>query len=144
MEEKHLSATEARELGVLLEVNRRLLHPRGLALEVMTAEGDEKIARLGGDTAERLRELLAWAQESGLDWPKETVAAIDRELASVESSPATIRVQDYRSDPEGMYFGEIEPADLEHAKAFEKLLDARRAEKRRAQLGYVVQPLETA
>lgn len=142
MEAKHLSATEARELGVLLEVNRRLLHPRGLALEVMTAEGDEKIARLGGDTAERLR--LTWAQASGLDWPEETVAAIDRELASVESSPATIRVQDYRSDPEGMAFAEIDALDLEHAEAFEKLLNTRRAERRRSQLGYVVQPLEIA
>lgn len=31
---KRLTAREVRDLGVLLEVNRLLLHPRGLALEI--------------------------------------------------------------------------------------------------------------
>lgn len=143
MNATHLSTSDARQLGVVLEVNRRLLHPRGLALEIMVGDGDERIVRTAGDTPERLRELLEWAQANGLDWPEETAAAIDRELASAESAPATIRVQDHRRDPEGVYFGEIEPEDIDHAKAFEALLDERRAERRRSQLGYVVQPLET-
>jgi hypothetical protein len=35
----NLSAKDARRLGVLQEINRRLLHPRGMALSVDVASG---------------------------------------------------------------------------------------------------------
>jgi hypothetical protein len=42
---KYLSVREFRELGVLQEINRRLLHPAGLALEVMvSADGGGQIS----------------------------------------------------------------------------------------------------
>lgn len=37
---KRMSVREFRELGLLQEVNRRFLHPMGLALEVFQNEGD--------------------------------------------------------------------------------------------------------
>jgi len=47
---EYLTAAEASDLGVLLEINRRLLHPRGLAAEITydeeTAAGDRAILRI--------------------------------------------------------------------------------------------------
>ena len=44
---KHLTAHEARNLGVIFEVNRQLLHPRGLALEIKFDPDDpEMVAEL--------------------------------------------------------------------------------------------------
>jgi hypothetical protein len=40
---RHLTAHEVRDLGVLLEVNRQLLHPRGLALEVTYDPDDPEL-----------------------------------------------------------------------------------------------------
>ncbi len=81
---KYLSAEEAAELGVLLEVNRLLLHPRGLALEAMRGSRDPRAFRIqdhrddpegvifgdDGDELERLEKslrfakLVLWARQS--------------------------------------------------------------------------------
>jgi hypothetical protein len=43
----HLTTSETRRLGVVLELNRRLLHPRGLALEIVVdPEQPDAIAAL--------------------------------------------------------------------------------------------------
>ena len=38
---KRMTASEFREAGLLQELNRQFLHPRGLALEVVIADGAE-------------------------------------------------------------------------------------------------------
>lgn len=43
---EHIDIAEFRKLGLLQEVNRQFFHPRGLALEVVTEEGQPE--RLGG------------------------------------------------------------------------------------------------
>lgn len=45
---EYLSLEEARELGIIQEINRRLLHPRGLALEVIADQDTGAIIALGG------------------------------------------------------------------------------------------------
>jgi hypothetical protein len=83
---------EFRDLGLLQEVNRRILHPLGLALFVVVeADGTE---RLGG-------------------------------------------VVDYRSDPEGMAFSDL---DAEKVRQVAELESQRRSA-REAALGYWVQPV---
>lgn len=44
---KELNAKEFRDLGYLQEVNRRVLHPLGLAMFVET-DGDGNVVRIGG------------------------------------------------------------------------------------------------
>jgi hypothetical protein len=137
---KRLTTEEARDLGVVLEVNRQLLHPRGLALEVLvtrSATDEEATVTLSLETIARLRELLSWGQATGLSWPEETVARIDDELATATASPAILRVQDHRGDPEGVYF-DPHPDDAAKAERFDALrLGASRVEA----LGYDVQPI---
>lgn len=42
---KRMPITEFRELGLVQEINRRILHPLGLALEVtISEEGDERLS----------------------------------------------------------------------------------------------------
>lgn len=92
---KRIDIAEFREHGYLQEVNRRFLHPLGLALEVVVqGDGTE---RLGG-------------------------------------------VWDYRDDPEGMNFSEMDLSAK--ADAVQVEWDAK-AVTRLASLGYVIQPAST-
>lgn len=89
---KRIDIKEFREIGYLQELNRRFLHPLGLALEIVidSETGEE---RLGG-------------------------------------------IWDYRDDPEGMLFDEV---DEVKAAEFQRLWDTR-AEIRKVKLGWVIQP----
>ncbi len=71
---KRISIEEFREFGFLLELNRRFLHPLGMALEVTIDEetGEES---LGG-------------------------------------------IWDYREDPEGMMYGELQQDKIDRVKKF--------------------------
>lgn len=53
MANKRMSVTEFRELGLLQEVNRVFLHPKGLALEVV----------LDDDGAERFGQVWDWRDD---------------------------------------------------------------------------------
>jgi len=91
----YINITEFRERGYLQEVNRRLLHPLGLALEIVQDEDGSE--RLGG-------------------------------------------VWDYRDDPEGMYFAEV---DVDKAMAIETEIKLRKPLRLKS-MGYFVQPIEEA
>jgi hypothetical protein len=90
---RYLSIFEFVEAGYLQEVNRRFLHPLGLALEV-NVDIDDDTHTLSG-------------------------------------------VWDYRDDPEGIYFGEV---DAEKARRIDSELQAR-GTARFAALGYIMQPI---
>lgn len=158
---KYLSTEEARDLGVLQELNRLLLHPRGLALEGTIRKPDE-------DGATEIFTLVFY--ERGLDALRSLVVAartahalkpeylddlqemIDR--AAANPSAGVFRFQDHRDDPEGVYFGEDAVAKstdgetvtyqvdrMAKADAFDALLTPEKETTRREKLGYVVQPL---
>lgn len=91
---KRIDIKEFREIGYLQELNRRFLHPLGLALEVVVDN------------------------ETG----KETLGG----------------VWDYRDDPEGMFFDEV---DEVRAADIQRLWDIK-GEIRQAKFGWVVQPYE--
>jgi hypothetical protein len=86
---------QLRELGLLAEINRRVLHPLGLALEMSTDNRSEQ---------------------------------------------ATVRVWDYRTDPEGVYFNGDESLVImeEGARAAHQMMLDRRPV-REEQLGYWIQ-----
>lgn len=86
-----------RRLGYLQELNRRFLHPLGLALEVVVE--DDGTERLGG-------------------------------------------IWDYRTDPEGMRFGDLNGVDERERAIYVAKRWAERAATRRDELGYVIQPIE--
>lgn len=90
---------EFRAAGYLQELNRRFLHPLGLALEVVVPKDGPE--RLGG-------------------------------------------VWDYRDDPEGIRYGELDsPEELDRAQHVDDVWEVT-ARARRAELGYVIQPIEGA
>lgn len=80
---KRIDAKEFREKGYLQELNRRFLHPLGLALEVIIGE-DEK-ERLGGiwdyrDDPEGIYYDLENSDQGRLERFKENKEFIDNEL----------------------------------------------------------------
>jgi hypothetical protein len=89
---KFLTVEEFVELGLLQEVNRLLLHPRGIALSV--TKSDEGQYSFG-------------------------------------------QVWDYRDDPEGLIFGDV---DADKVARFAQLFKDK-APARQRELGYIVQPV---
>lgn len=152
---KHLTAAEARDLGVLLEVNRRGLHPRGLALQceiatdgdiihtvTMTGRGIDDLLRLIEWMRGRVAEATPAADEDGkIPWD-EWLTALAARVTDAKAQPdaAVLRIQDHRDDPEGVYYADLDEADCAKASAFDRLLVDRIAE-RRLELGFVEQPL---
>jgi hypothetical protein len=135
---KYLDMNEARELGVVFEVNRQMLHPRGLALEVHTTENPPIfLLPIDQDTLDAWRQLIKWARPRMPEWG-EALDRMDKRLAEgAESRPAVLRVQDHRDDPEGVFFGDISGVDRANARRFHDLVRPERLRR----LGYVVEPL---
>jgi hypothetical protein len=92
---KRIDIKDFREIGYLQELNRRFLHPLGLALEVVV-DNETGEETLGG-------------------------------------------IWDYRDDPEGMIFDEI---DEVKAADIQRLWDIK-GEIRQAKFGWVIQPIDT-
>ena len=90
-----MDPAEFRDLGLLQEVNRRLLHPLGLALAVAVADEDGTV---------RLDSILDW-----------------------------------RDDPEGVIFGDVDDDFVAKALAVDDMWKQREPARRQA-LGYMVQP----
>lgn len=120
---KYLTGYEARDLGVLLEVNRRLLHPRKLAMEAevqmdgdpvhpvfFTPDGVDALHRLVNaiadhDAGDEILEL-ARLQRSDL---AELEKRIDE--ADFNQDRGVFHIQDWRDDPEGIRFATAEEWD---------------------------------
>lgn len=141
---RYLSGREAAENGLLLEVNRRLLHPRGLALAAtVTKDPDDEASTraffLSDRGLEQLRELARLARENGLQ-PVEWCDDLDEELAKADSAPLGVFHIQVTDDPEGFEYAANDPGSderFEKSGRFEALLRPGRREA----LGYVVQPL---
>jgi hypothetical protein len=134
-----LTVDELRELGVLQEVNRRLLHPRGMALQAIVS--DEPLTRvyMTDNTLASLRWLIDRAETIELvepDWAEGARGSLEGERASGFLDG----VRYARDDPEGVVYPETDGADVARARAFDRFLLAR-VNSRSQVLGYVVQPM---
>ena len=140
-----VSIQEFRELGLLLEVNRLILHPLGLAMEavVVSKHPEEPIysIALGDVEITQWRSLIEWARENAPGWGQQC-DSVEQRLAEAQENaePALMRVRDHREDPEGCYFGDLDAVDLGRVSWGRDLLEAR-SPARLAALGYIVQPL---
>lgn len=111
----YISAEEFQQLGYLHEVNRRVLHPLGLALEIHVVR--KKI---------KLRDRLRWLRWM---WRHTRVGA-----------SWVGGVWDYRDDPEGMNYGDDLLSPLK-AAAVRSEWAGRRGERVQG-VGYMVQPVK--
>lgn len=147
---KYLTAPETRTLGVVMEVNRRLLHPRGLALEYVRADvnSTHNVVLSSGDI-ESLREVMAWMRsklaETYTDEQRErwesSLDNLNEVFGNALESPDAVwlRIQDHRDDAEGVYFDDLDESDRGHALNFVTLAEDRE-DARQDALGYIVQP----
>lgn len=97
---KYVDPQEFRDLGLVAEINRLVLHPLGLALEVIVDDAGKAVG-FG-------------------------------------------RVQDWRDDPEGVYFDDEQMAELAPSLGALGLERIRRNRARVDRLGYFVQPVPPA
>lgn len=108
---KRIDIEEFRKLGYLHEVNRLWLHPRGLALEMTTGYQEKDVRKI----VEELH--LGPREEQG-------ARALIKHLGL--DRPHLGGVWDYRDDPEGMCFGEIDLEKMvEPEKEFLRHVEAR-------------------
>lgn len=128
---KRMSPAEFRDLGYLQELNRRFLHPLGMALEVEVAV----------DWTHDDPRVIALAKVIGDDSHYESSLPLAIEILTHLQPPGSQRfgaVWDYRDDPEGMAYG---PGMIDAKKA-------QRIERERSKLavtrhdllGFEVQP----
>jgi hypothetical protein len=135
---KRIDIAEFRAEGYMQEINRRLLHPLGLALEVTSvdAEGWTENTWRVQDAARR---MLSNPEPD----PAVFAMACDTVIRVLNAlyPPGSQHLSgcwDYRGDAEGIYY---EGFDLEEkAQNVDRLL-SERAPARQAALGYVIQPV---
>lgn len=120
---KRMNVREFRERGYLQELNRRFLHPLGLALEVV-------IERCGCDDGE-IEEGPA-----GATW-----TAICPTCDGTGKRERLGGVWDYRVDPEGIFYADVDPEDLAGKFAYIENEIAARRRARVTALGYWIQPV---
>lgn len=123
---KRITAREFRQLGYLQELNRRFLHPLGLALEAQFDNCPECVGEGGNDQVARFRNR------------DRSCALCDGQ--GVVGDGRISGVWDYRDDPEGLIFGDLTDEHLERARRIERELRKCGAV-RMKRLGWVVQPV---
>jgi hypothetical protein len=157
---KYISPEEFREEGYLQEVNRRFLHPLGLAIEMVMNPSENPYAIV---TVYDLAFLTAFLPEQPEDAPETIESAqrknvLERVERAIENSNRAIfsGVWDDRDDPEGVNFAfkDFPGNDMLPAKSAEQQFEEATArqvhiselwrDRRRARveaLGYFVQPI---
>jgi hypothetical protein len=126
--------------GYLQEVNRRLLHPCGLALEVEVAAGPTAVVKLTQGGVEALRELIDFVRVQAPDWVDHMDELEERldEAELLEQGDAASRRLGLPQDGEGVIFAD-DAVSPEKARRVQEDM-TRRAITREAALGYIVQP----
>jgi hypothetical protein len=133
-----MGIAEFREAGYVQEINRLLLHPLGLALEVQVYDDHEYELRLNDEEVEQL------AHYSQLGGPLGAfMATLHGAVVAHEADEERLGgVWDYREDPEGIRFGgDYLAAMSERAETVAREW-IKRKQAREEALGYVVQPVE--
>lgn len=130
---KRMGAREFRDLGLLQEVNRLFLHPRGLALEVET--DDDRCGHVFGDRQTCLSPRSSMRHD--VDSKNGEIRLAAHEFVPLERYSS---VWDSRDDPEGIMYDLSEPLDTAKAARVALMLDDK-ARARLEGLGWVYQPL---
>ena len=144
---KYLAAQEVWDLGIAQEVNRRLLHPRGLALQYIRSteeSGALLTLEINESFVQSFIELIDWAVEETTEetegWRdsaerfKAIIAEAQRDAGSM------IKVRDSRDDPEGIVFGDLDQEGVAKAERFEALINDRYDARVKA-LNFLIEPL---
>lgn len=139
----YLPAVEFASGGYLQEVNRRLLHPLGLALEITVAQEPVKVLRLTADAVDALRLLVdrVRAADDTLVEAMDELEARLEEADLLEPGDGYLSgVWDCRDDPAGIVFGDgvIDPEKARHVTDELNL----RSLARIAETGYLIQDVE--
>ena len=143
-ERKKMPIEEFRDRGYLQEVNRRLLHPLGLAFELRqtVSDGPAEQIRAGAGTAEWLAWVVERAIDEGIVTEQDAAGAL-KALGEVDEIPGMqiSGIWDERDDPEGIVFGDGDDGERARKRAFVDEEWERRTEERERRLGYMVQEL---
>jgi hypothetical protein len=131
----HMDIAEFRELGYLQEVNRRVLHPLGLALEVTVMDRESDDSKMIEVIAPVIQESLMQMNVSA-EQAREAARLVVSKLWP-RGSERISGVWDYRDDPEGVYFGAGE-LDVNKADRIEAIL-SQKLRRREEILGFGVQ-----
>lgn len=137
---KKMSIHNFRELGYLRELNRRLLHRLGLALEVCYLDKDIYKNKITiDDFNDSLKVMKDKVKESD-DFTQYEKDILSELLTISKDGVIFGRVWDYRDDPEGMIFAKIDDKAVKQGKDIELEL-AEKDRARRKEFGFNVQPL---
>lgn len=131
---KYMDIDDFRKDGYLHELNRRFLHPLGLALEVRDQPPGETME----DTLRKQLVDAPGLELSQSDMRKVIEAVTGWAKDNHMDFGWVSGVWDYREDPEGMIFGEI---DYEKISKVREMWNVREP-RRRAILGFMVQDRE--
>jgi hypothetical protein len=139
---KRMPVREFVETGYLHEVNRRLLHPLGLALEVGRADEPTRVVLITDEAADALRILIDRVRAAD-PTATDAMSALEERLDGAELLQAGDYlfggVWDCRDDAEGILFGP-DVLDREKARRVTDELNLRGLA-RVTKLGYIVQPV---
>ncbi len=140
---KRLPISEFRERGYLHEVNRLLLHPLGLALEVRTVSEPMRQVWLSEYQAQALEGSVQGLIDR-MGYTEGTavliVDALRRAPRYEPGDEALSGIWDCRDDPEGVVYGE-DLLDQEKAERVCGELLERRDDRKKHTGGWVVQPI---
>ena len=135
MEPKKMSVKEFREEGYLQEVNRRVLHRAGLALEVLALDIESSTKEVNKEV-EKMKKSLEETDDFN-DYQKDILRQF---LEFAEDGEVFGKVWDYRDDEEGMCFGDIDNTNIKKAKRVKKEMKSK-DDTRTERFGFVTQPL---
>ena len=146
---RYLTWQELQEDGIVMEVNRRLLHPRGLALQYNIRDPNQPEDPVAAvwffhkDVA-KMREILEMCRgmmEEAETWSDEWAAYFDglmERVREAEDCPDSAHLRVYSvDDPEGIVFGALSSEDRDRADRFLKRVDIKA---RVAGAGFVIEP----
>ena len=140
---KKVGADFLMDNGLLFRINQTVLHPFGLALEVICWESEEEQQK----EIKKIESFIkiiedAYRFESAMcEDEKDLIVASLKELIEIKKQKVRFGgVWDYREDAEGMAY---EDKTFEHGKAkFDKFMDEfgkAKYEERKKELGYFIQ-----
>lgn len=152
---------EFRAAGFVQELNRRFLHPHGLALEVAvpdrehdggevvllpTTPGGLRVIAAAAQSLQALYEQNADPETRLVTVGDVTVSAdeIADLIAGLETAPEPVKewlngVWDFRDDPEGIFYGGLSKEERARAAALDEIWQQRRP-LREARLGFMIEP----
>lgn len=138
---KRLPISEFRERGYLHEVNRLVLHPLGLALEVQVVQQPSRVlAPLPEEICVALEALALGEQITDTSVRTALHDWLDRAQPVEEGGAVLGRVWDCQDDAEGVVYGE-DLLSPDKAERVCKELLARRDERKKHTGGWVIQPI---